>query len=100
MSFQDVVASSPVHPAERVIAVSLLLEGLSQNRLAHLLGIANSTLSRAKYSKNGSGKSIRSRIETRYGLEGRIFNLPPEPDSPSSMPAECPHCHKSLKEFG
>jgi len=85
MPFHELVETSPAPPNQKVLAVSLLVENISQEKLAEILGITTASLSRAKNGQNGLGKSIRGRIEARYNLAGCIFTAPTrEPDIPQS----------------
>lgn len=85
MPFHELVESSPAPPNQKALAVSLLVENISQEKLAEILEVTTATLSRAKNRTGNVGLTLRTRIEERYNLEGSIFT--PEPNIPQSEPS-------------
>ena len=83
--FRELVKRSPADPARRIMAISILVEGLSQKDLAEVFGVTGPSLSRAAHSATAEGKGLRARLENRYGLAGCIFSSAMVNSLPSSL---------------
>ena len=84
--FRELVKRSPADPARRIMAISILVEGLSQKDLAEVFGVTGPSLSRAAHSATAEGKGLRARLENRYGLAGCIFTSAMVDSLPHSLP--------------
>ncbi|MCB2189494.1 MAG: hypothetical protein KQJ78_24005 [Deltaproteobacteria bacterium] len=63
-----ILADSPATPTQRIQAVTLLLFGWSQARLAGHLGITPGRLSMAIHSRDNEGRNTRARVAAALGL--------------------------------